>query len=696
MTIRGAIDQEQISLAVSAAESFALEAGLKKDSLIRFRLSVEELLLIYLNAGQDKKPFALRMRKKGGDLRVLLTIEGPALDPFAEESPILQRVLRNFEGVPVWTYAKGCNRLEYILPLYNTLARNIRMSWKYMRGQRGVFVLAVASQALSVVLKIVAPILSARVIVNLDMGDFSKLILTGLALLIIRAVTDFVLFVSNYSYNRVYNRTLSNLEKDLVGSVLKIVDECIDEKGTGLFIQRLTSDTTSLATGFNTLADLISQLCNYIGILAAILFVNPLVFAYVIALMTVLSLLEWLRTIRMRKDDRVYRESNERFIGFVGEMVKGAQDVKLLSSERMFRDELDRRIQDANDKRMLLQANSWKYKLTRWELGEVGDFAFILLLGLMIANHKLDSVNAIILFNYYFGLGAPAVLLIGQLLEFIKDFNLSAERVYALIGSPEFPKEAFGREHLASVRGEIRFEHVKFAYRSSDLKSAPRTVLNDLSFEVPAGSTTALVGRSGCGKTTALRLISKLYDVSGGGVYLDGVNIRELDRESIRSQVAVVNQNPYIFHLSVRDNLRLVKPDLTEEEMRRVCAMACIDDDIEKMPDGYDTLIGEGGTNLSGGQRQRLAIARALLKDFRILLLDEATSALDNVTQSKIQGAIRNVGKDHTVIIVAHRLSTIADADKIIYLEDGRVLDEGSHEEMMARCAPYRELYNRA
>lgn len=693
MIIRELLDREQISLAVSKAEAFAQQNGLKKGSVIRLKLSLEELFLIYLEEFDAQTPFSLQMKKRGGDLRICLSIEAQRLDPFTIESPILQRTLKNFDGAPVWTYANDCNRIEYVIPLYNTLAKNIQMSWKYMAGQRSIFILAVVSQLISVALKIAAPILSARVITQLNANTYSKIISAALALLAIRIVTNFVLFVSNRCYNKVYNQTLSNLEKDLVSHVLRISNDCIDENGTGLFIQRLTSDTTSLATGFNTLADLISQMCNYIGILTAMLAVSPPVFAFVAVLMTIFSLIEWIRTLRLKKDDRVYRESNERFTGFVGEMIKGSRDVKLLGCEQTFKEELDKRIQTANDNRMKMQGNSWKYKLSRWQLGEVGYFAFIMLLGIMLSQNKMDPVNAIILFNYYSELGAPAVLLIGQLLEFIKDFNLSAERVYALIFSPEFPKEEFGSVHLDSPRGEIRFDHVKFAYKSSDLQAEPRAVLKDMSFVIPSGTTAALVGRSGCGKTTTLSLLSRLYDVNGGGIYLDGINIRELDRESIRSQVAVVNQTPYIFHLSIRDNLKLVKPDLTEAEMRRVCAMACIDEDIDQMPDGYDTMIGEGGTNLSGGQRQRLAIARALLRDFKILLLDEATSALDNVTQSKIQNAIRNVREGRTVVIVAHRLSTIMDADKIIYMEDGKVLDEGTHQEMMDRCAPYRELY---
>ena len=181
--------------------------------------------------------------------------------------------------------------------------------------------------------------------------------------------------------------------------------------------------------------------------------------------------------------------------------------------------------------------------------------------------------------------------------------------------------------------------------------------------------------------------------IKDGRILLDGVDINELTKDSIRNTMTVVNQSPYIFNMSVKENLRLAKIDMTDEEMKQVCELACIDDDIMEMPEGYDTVIGEGGVNLSGGQRQRLAIARSLLKNYRIILFDEATSALDNVTQAKIQKAIDGISKNRTIILIAHRLSTVIGADRILYMQDGSVLAEGSHEELLKKCEPYRLLY---
>ena len=694
MVQHGSFCPEQIEISLCAVDAISEKAGLDKKLQIKLRLLVEELLLIYREALGEDSHYSVSMKEKRGDLTIIINAEGAELDPMKDPSPVLLRIIQDAFASPSWNYKNGQNTVKVIVPVYNTFRKNIRLSWKYMEGQRNTFILAVASQMFSVGLKIAAPILSAEVIVNLETGIFNKILLIAAALLAVLAVTDLTLFVANRSYNVVYNKTLTNLEKDLADGALRITNGCIDEKGTGLFIQRLTSDTTSLATGFNTLADLFSQMCNYVGILAAILIVSPPVFFVVLVLICVQSFLELKRAKRMKIDDRVYREANERFTGFVSEMVKGARDVKLLNSESRFRDELAERINDANDKRMYMLDRAWKYRLTRQELGEVGYFIYIVLLAFLIAQNQMDPVKAIVLFTYYTQMGSPAVLLLGQLMEFIKDFNLAAERVYALIQSPEFPKEQFGTRHLDNVHGEVRFDNVSFAYRNTNPLYTPRLILKNMDLRIPAGSTSALVGKSGSGKTTALNLISMLYKASSGIVSLDGVNIRELDRETIRSNIAVVSQNPYIFNLTIRENLRIVKPDLTEEEMRKVCKTACIDEDIMNMAEGYDTVIGEGGTNLSGGQRQRLAIARSLLKDFRILLLDEATSALDNVTQAKIKEAIHNISRgNHTVIMVAHRLSTIIDADQIIYMEDGKVLDEGTHSELIKRCMPYRELY---
>jgi len=184
-----------------------------------------------------------------------------------------------------------------------------------------------------------------------------------------------------------------------------------------------------------------------------------------------------------------------------------------------------------------------------------------------------------------------------------------------------------------------------------------------------------------------------MYDLKDGEILIDGVNIEELDEDSIRGNITIISQNPYIFNMSIKDNLRLVKSDLTEKEMIKACKLACLDDYIESLPEKYDTIVGEGGVMLSGGQRQRLAIARAFIQKTEIILFDEATSALDNDTQSKIQQAIDNLKREYTILIIAHRFSTIINCDRIYYIEDGKVVDSGKHSELLNKCLAYKKLY---
>lgn len=202
-----------------------------------------------------------------------------------------------------------------------------------------------------------------------------------------------------------------------------------------------------------------------------------------------------------------------------------------------------------------------------------------------------------------------------------------------------------------------------------------------------------LLGKVGAGKTTIFNLLCKMYNVQSGEILIDGINLKELDKDSIRGNITIISQNPYIFNMSIKDNLRLVKENLTDQEMKDACKAACLESFIKELPDGYDTIIGEGGVNLSGGQKQRLAIARALVQKTEIILFDEATSALDNQIQKKIQQAIENMKNEYTILIIAHRLSTIVNADRILYLKNGKIEAQGTHQELLKTCEKYKKLY---
>lgn len=693
MKLKGTIGREKIVRTIDSVNKFTEKNGLNQISRRQLATALEEIMLTYMEQLGEEALFDLSCNLKNGDIRVCLVVQGRSVDPVNPGTDILNRLIEDMENPPEWEYSGNCNRVRLKYEVYSTIQKNLRFSWKYMEGRRGTFVIAVTSQIISVVLSIVAPILSAKLIVAYTDVTYEQIILIGLALLVVKLATGAVLFISNHSYNVVYNKTISAMEEDMVDSALRITKGCIDEQGSGLFIQRLTVDTTTIATGFNTIADMTTTVFRYLGILGAIVYIDIRVFFVILALLTMQGWIERKRTTRMNVDDRIYRESNERFTGLIGEMVRGAVDVKTLNSEATFKKELSERINDANDKRMILQNRSWAYKLTRMEIGSFIFFGFVILLAFLISKDYIKPVMAIVLFNYYSQLDVDAVTALGQFLEFVRDFNLSSERINVLLSGRSFPKERFGKEHIDKLSGEISFEHVYFAYKSHDPHFEARTVLNDMSFVIPAGTTAAFVGESGSGKSTTINLISKLHEVSRGTVRIDGIDIRKLDKETIRNNIAVVSQQPYIFNMSIRDNLRIVKPDITDEEMIDVCRKACIYDDIVGMAKGFDTMIGEAGVNISGGQRQRIAIARALIRNYKILLLDEATSSLDNINQARIQQMLENIHGETTMVIVAHRLSTVINADVIFLVEAGKIIDCGKHEELMQRCEKYRRLY---
>lgn len=563
---------------------------------------------------------------------------------------------------------------------------NLKKAWVYGKGQKKFIIGYIVFNIIFIFINLFVPILSAKAIVELTNNKLNQVVFIGFVILVVELLRNFANYITGYFRQQIYRETYSKIETTLGAEILKIENQSLDEKGSGLFIQRLTNDASKIADIFVVLNIYLTNILTDIGIFLAVFIINKVVFFYLLLTICTIFVVEKKRTNVVNAQDKIYRKKNERVSGFIGELVRGAHDIKMLNAENSFIKELDSKIIDLNNEKYKMDEKNRNYILLSGTLSDIFSTGNIILSVFLITQNLLSIPNALVI-NNYLGRLTSIIYFVSQFLEKVKDFNLSSERVFAIMDSKEFGKEKFGKKHIDKVNGDFEFKNVTFTYANG------HKVIDNMNFKIKANSTVAFVGKSGSGKTTVFNLLCKMYNIDSGKITIDGIDIRELDKDSIRGNITIISQNPYIFNLSIRDNLRLVKENLTEEEMIEACKTACLEDFIKSLPDGYDTIIGEGGINLSGGERQRLAIARALVQKTEIILFDEATSALDNETQANIKKAIDNMKNEYTILIIAHRLSTVIDCDRILFLDEGKIKAEGTHKELLSNCKNYRNLY---
>ena len=564
--------------------------------------------------------------------------------------------------------------------------KNIKFVWKYAKSEKKRIILYFILSLFNIIASIIYPFISAIIIVNLTDNNIEQYIYVGAILLSAHLIGDTINYFKSKLYEKIFKQIYINVQSNLGAEILKLNNKTLEENGSGMFIQRLVGDTRNISSIFTDLNKYINGIISNIGVIVTYFILSKTMFIFVLIAFTIRLIIEIIRINIYNKNDKEYRKINDSITGFTGEIVRGAEDIKMLNGEESFLKELRNKFEKLNIERYKIENTNLSYLIVRWYWADISFFLMILIIGLSINSGSMSVAVGLIIYNFGNRYNNFVENVTG-FHELIKKFNLSATRIFDIFEDKKYEKEVFGEKHLNNIKGDFEFKNVSFKYNKNN-------VLKNCNLKVKANETVAFVGKSGSGKTTIFNLLCKMYDNYKGTITIDDIDIKELDKNSIRGNITIVSQNPYIFNMSIKDNLKLVKQDLTDIEMKDACKMACLDDYIESLPNKYDTIVGEGGITLSGGQKQRLAIARAFVQKTEIILFDEATSALDNETQSKIQKAIDNLQKEYTILIIAHRLSTIQNADRILMLENGQIIAEGNHKQLLQNCKQYKELYD--
>ena len=570
---------------------------------------------------------------------------------------------------------------------WNDTKNNIIKSYKIAKKHKKELIIYIIINLLNIPISILTPLLTSQLLLKFNGNLYADLLKIAAFIMIVTLVQRLLNFFTSIIYKKYTVNVTYSIQKELMEKTFEIETKHFDKNGTGIFIDRLRNDTSNITTVFDYLSMILIEIFSNIGIFIVIFSISKIMFLYFVLTSIKDIILSKIRINETYKRRKRIRELEEKNTGLISELIRGVRDIRVLNATHTFMNRFENRINEANKESIDLTAYNSRLYLIGNVLDEIFTFAFYLL-GVILINNSLLSASSFLTLYVYRNNIKYWLNFVMQLLDIVKSFNLSANRVFEIIDSKVFSKEKFGNKKLKKINGDFEFKDVNFGYDDK------KEILHNVSFKVKANTTVGFVGKSGSGKTTLFSLLEKMYELPDGKIFIDGYDINSLTKDSLRNNISIITQNPYIFNLSIKDNLLLANSNITEKKMIEACKVACIHDFIETLPNGYDTVVGEGGVSLSGGERQRLAIARALIKNTEIILFDEATSALDNETQANIQKAIHNLKGSYTILIIAHRLSTIVNCDDIIVMDSGKIVATGTHESLIKNCSQYQKLYH--
>ncbi len=564
-------------------------------------------------------------------------------------------------------------------------SKDLKYLFKYLTKYKFLSIMVIIFSLAYALVSLLSPIYEGKMLGYFENFNKENIIKTAIILIIIRIIIEIITNVWSRIVLKLNGKVNFDLKRDMLESLTNFEIRNFDNTNSGIFISRLNKDTTELSQLFDDITDDLSGIILNISFIVYVLYLNLYLGLFIILNIILVYILtsKKLYYYKIAKND--YKSKDEKIVGLYTDVIRGIREIKNLNLKEQTLSVVNKKI----DETIVAEIKSTHTKRT-WNryiavFQHILDFIFILISIYFISNGYLQLSSFLIIFLYKNKV-LELINYVSELREKLSDGKVSASRVFDIIKYNSFTKEKYGTKEISNIKGCIEFKNVKFKYNSKEL-------FDNLNFKIKPNQMVAIVGKSGAGKSTILKLIDKNYEIEEGEILIDNFNINDLSEKTIKNNISIVSQSPYIFNLSIKENIRLANTKSTDEEIINVCKKAQIHDLIVEMVNGYDTIVGENGVILSGGQKQRLAIARALIKKSKIILFDEATSALDNNNQEKIKNIIKDLTKDHTVIIVAHRLSTIVDADNILVLNDYKIVNSGTHNELMKKCIEYKNLY---
>ncbi|BAB04534.1 ABC transporter (ATP-binding protein) [Halalkalibacterium halodurans C-125] len=567
-------------------------------------------------------------------------------------------------------------------------SKTLRRIWTYLVNYRGRLLLVFLAVLLSSVLGLLGPFVIGMAIDHyLVEGDTSSLFKVMIGLLAIYAVYSLSMWLQQVWMIGIAQQTVYSIRSDLFHHFHRLPIPFFDKKQHGELMSRMTNDIENISNTLNSsVIKIFSSVLTLVGIMIVMLWLSPLM---TVITMTVVPLmvfgLKWItrRTaVFFKQQQKALGDLN----GYIEETVSGQSVIQAFSREGAA-------IATFSEKNRELKTTSfWAQTYTGFIPKVMNvlnslNFAVIAGVGGILAMRGSITIGIIVIFAEY------ARQFTRPLNDLANQFNMllaaiaGAERVFDILDEQE-ERHHDQTKQVKSIKGEVSFEQVSFSYEQ-------KTTLNNLSFHVNPGETVALIGPTGAGKTTIIRLLSRFYEWDGGAIYVDGEDVTTWDRESYRRHLAFVLQESFLFQGTIRENIRYGRLEATDEEVEAAAKMANAHSFIMRLPDQYDTVLDSDGSGISQGQKQLLSIARAMIANPSILILDEATSNIDTITELNIQEALHRLMNGRTSFVIAHRLNTIQHADVILVLEKGTLVEQGSHEELMAKKGVYYDMIDR-